>query len=371
MLIVYAAGDGNNVTVSPRLGAGHFEPAVNQDAQVSVLEGTGILPDGTLVANIRCDTCLNWNGGSMDPTDASSRWIYAHKTGDALRVTGTDAELSQHNDDGGFSLDLTAAIGGSSTNPFVSSVEDSSSSAAPSASAIPSQTATIPALTTATMTGNVSNPLASSGPSSTSSSERFSEPDKQIRVAHAVIMSLIFIGLFPLSALTVYLPYHEKVRHVHAPLQIISLLLMIVGLGTGIELARNLGVFSGYHQAFGYVIVAWLAIFQPALGLGQHLHFRKRGTRSPMGQTHRWLGRLFILLGIVNGGLGLKQSGSVGDPHTPMWSVVAYAVLAAISFVFYTAIVCWSPATSKAAVSNSLPGEKQRPRTQDYELHSR
>merc|ERR1711939_640385 len=95
MFVVYAA-DSTNVTVSPRLGTGHTQPQVNGDAQISVLEGTGIASDGSLVANVRCDSCLNWSGGSMDPTDSSSSWIYAYKSGDALDSTSTDESISQH-----------------------------------------------------------------------------------------------------------------------------------------------------------------------------------------------------------------------------------------------------------------------------------
>ncbi|EXJ91262.1 hypothetical protein A1O1_04372 [Capronia coronata CBS 617.96] len=376
MFIVYAA-DNNNVTVSPRLGTGHVEPRVNSDAQVSVLEGSGVTTEGTLVANIRCDTCLSWNGGSMDPTDSSSTWIYAHKSGDALLSTSTDADISQHDGEGGFTLDLTVGTGGSSTNPFVAASDDSSSSGA---SASGSQTAgstagatgtTSTTSTTASATRGVSDPLSSFDSSASSSTGTALGPDNKIRIAHAVIMSLVFVILFPLSALTIYLPYNEKVRHIHAPMQGVSLVLMIVGLGLGIELARQLDELSGYHQALGYVVVAWLAIFQPALGLSQHLHFRKKGTRSAMGHTHRWLGRFFILLGIVNGGLGFRQAGPVGKGHSPVWSVVVYGVLALISFVVYIVIACRSPGAPKGSVSNGLPGEKPRPTTRGYELHDR
>ena len=41
MFVLYSSGDGN-VTVSPRLGAGHVMPQFNSDAQISVLEGTGV-----------------------------------------------------------------------------------------------------------------------------------------------------------------------------------------------------------------------------------------------------------------------------------------------------------------------------------------
>jgi len=163
-------------------------------------------------------------------------------------------------------------------NPFVAASDDSSS-AAPSdsatstasqtasgaqATATESGTATTGAVTTPT--NGVSNPLASSNPSSSGATEvDTGSDDDNIRIAHAVIMPLVFVILFPLAALTIYLPYNQKVRHIHAPLQVISLILMIVGLGLGVELGKQVNNVDGYHMVIGYVVVAWMVIFQPAL----------------------------------------------------------------------------------------------------------
>lgn len=56
IFIIYADASGTNVTLSPRLGAGEREPDFNKDAQVSLLEGSGIA-DGKMTANVRC-TCF-------------------------------------------------------------------------------------------------------------------------------------------------------------------------------------------------------------------------------------------------------------------------------------------------------------------------
>ncbi len=383
MFVVYAA-DSTNVTVSPRLGTGHTQPQVNGDAQISVLEGTGIASDGSLVANVRCDSCLNWSGGSMDPTDSSSSWIYAYKSGDALDSTSTDESISQHDGTGQFSLDLTTGTGGSSSNPFVASSGSSDGSASASGSATQTASngqatatdagsaATIPAVATAT--GGVSNPVASSNPSTSGSgsSHSVSDPNQATRVAHAIVMPLVFVILFPLSALTIYLPYNEKVRHIHAPLQVVSVILMLVGLGLGVKLANKLNKVDEYHQVIGYIVVAWMVFFQPALGLWQHLQFRKKGTRSPMGHGHRWLGRAFILLGIVNGGLGFKQAGTVGSDNVPTYSVVVYSIVTVVVFLLYIAVIVIMPRlAARRNVSNSNLGEKPRPRSQGYEMHNR
>ena len=99
MFIVYSA-DSTNVTVSPNSGAGHVEPQVNSDASIFVLQGTGITSDGSMVANVRCDSCLSWSGGSMDATSTSSNWIYAYKNGDPLDSKSTDASIAMHDGTG-------------------------------------------------------------------------------------------------------------------------------------------------------------------------------------------------------------------------------------------------------------------------------
>ncbi|KIW32570.1 uncharacterized protein PV07_04100 [Cladophialophora immunda] len=392
MLVVYAA-DSNNVTVSPRLGTGHVQPQFNSDASVSLLEGSGIASDGSLVANIRCDTCLSWSGGSMSPTDSSSSWIFAYKSGDPLDSTDTSANIKQHDSTGGFNLDLTQGVGGSSSNPFVAASSDSSSSASASASAAPSETASAssgsgsqstsgsPATATdsgtatvssvVTPTGGVSNPIVSSNPSSSSATEVSDGPDDTIRTAHAVIMPLVFVVMFPLAALTLYLPYSNKVRHIHAPLQVLSLILMIVGLGLGVQLGKQVDNLDGYHMVIGYILVAWMGVFQPTLGLLQHIHFRKYGSRSAYGQTHRWLGRAMILLGVVNGGLGFKTAGMIGSDDVPTYSVVVYSVFAAVVFIVYLVVLFFPRYTNGVEGSQSLPGEKPRPRSEGYEMHGR
>jgi hypothetical protein len=52
IFVVYTSGDGN-VTISPRLGVGEREPNFNSNAQVTLLEGSGV-SNGKMVANVKC-----------------------------------------------------------------------------------------------------------------------------------------------------------------------------------------------------------------------------------------------------------------------------------------------------------------------------
>jgi hypothetical protein len=75
--------------------------------------------------------------------------------------------------------------------------------------------------------------------------------------------------------------------------------------------------------------VVFAAIFlQIGLGLSHHLIFMRSGTPTVLGKIHRFLGISILVLGIVNGGLGLDFAGS---------STVAYSVVVAIMAVIFLA----------------------------------
>jgi len=329
MFIMYAASS-SNITLSPRSGKGHIQPLYNSAAKIALLEGTGISSDGVMTANVRCDSCINWGAGSMDPTSSSSPWIWSVKQGDALDTTDTSANLQQHDDMGNFYLNLPAGTGGSSANPFVSDASSASGSSAGASSTAPSGSAA--------PTSNSLPPPNSTGGSGSS----FAASSSSGRIAHGLIMSTVFLFLLPSFALTVYLPFPKKIRCIHAPLQVVAIILFIAGLVLGLNLGRPIGFTAGYHQVIGYSVLGILFSLQPILGILQHRHYTRTGGRSIFGVFHQGLGRLAILLGIINGGLGFMQTGPVGSTYVPRWSVVAYGVAAGLMFLLYVAVVLGS-----------------------------
>jgi hypothetical protein len=176
-------------------------------------------------------------------------------------------------------------------------------------------------------------------------------------------MSLVFLVLIPFAALTLYLPYAKRVPHIHAPLQVLNVILVIVGLALGVQLAKPLGLTKGYHQVIGYVVVGILLSAQPILGILQHLHFRSTGSRSVMGLGHQWLGRIVIILGVINGGLGMRESGPVGNEWVPNYAPVVYSIVAAVVFLIYVGVVVGTSLMKK----NVRATEKYD--TRGYEMH--
>ena len=380
MLLMYAASS-SNVTVSPRMGPDQQQPSFNSAAQVTVLDGTGITGSGQMIANIRCDTCLSWSGGSMDPTDSSSSWIWAIKSGDAIDSASTSANLQQHDTFGNFNLDLTKGTGGDSSNPFVAAAPSSSAanaaptsaaatSGAPAATATPTTQGSTPTTASAAYpsgtTPTVSEPTTvSGGSSSSSSSSSVTTIYNTTRGAHAAIMSAVFLVLFPLFALTLYLPTSKRVRFIHAPLQVFTIVLMIVGLALGVKLGKTLNELDKYHQVIGYILVAVMLGAMPALGIYQHLYYHRSGGHSPLGTVHKWLGRSAILVGVVNGGLGFKQAGGPGSVYVPNYAVVVYSIVAVVVFLIYVIVAL----TSKWRASRNAPEDEKLSGNAGYEMH--
>lgn len=300
IFIVY--GSGNNVTVSPRLAKQeHVEPLYNPQAQISILDGSGI-QDGILTANIRCDSCVSWPGGHADVASSSSPWIWAVKNGPFLDSDDTSQSLPMHDFYGTATLDLKQATGGSSGNPF----------------------------------------LGDSGTSTTA--QAATTVDLQVvsrkRIAHAVIMIVAFVVLLPLFALAVPVVPSPQTVPIHACLQLCTLALTVAGLGIGISMAKDLQLIGFYHPIIGITTVSCLILFQPVMGLAQHLYFRRTGKKSIASYIHRWLGRTLITLGMINAGLGFRLAG-IGLSIAPVGAVIAYSVVAGLVWISYALIVSW------------------------------
>jgi hypothetical protein len=305
IFVVYGSGNGNNnVTLSPRLGGPHVEPLYNPQAQVSVLDGSGISSNKTITANIRCNSCITWSGGGHeDVTSSSASWVWAVKYGNLIESDSVSATITQHDISGLASLNLQEATGGNSDNPFLN----------------------------VTTSSNPSNSSSGQPVVTTSSTQSI---DRK-RIAHAAIMITVMVILFPSFALGIHLFPSSQTVVLHAWLQLFTLALAIAGFGIGISLALSLQLGGwSYHEIIGIIVISSLVLFQPAMGFLQHRYFHKTERKSVFAYLHRWFGRTMITLGIVNAGLGFRFTG-IGTSVAPVGAVIAYGVVAGIVWVGY------------------------------------
>jgi hypothetical protein len=86
------------------------------------------------------------------------------------------------------------------------------------------------------------------------------------------------------------------------------------------------------HTILGTIIVVLLS-FQPIIGLIHHRKFYRLKKRTAWSYAHIWYGRVLIVLGIINGGLGLQLA---GNSKTGM---IVYATVAGLVGAVYCAAV--------------------------------
>ena len=123
----------------------------------------------------------------MSPTDSNSAWIWAMKSGSAVDSTDLSANLQQHDFKGSLSFDLTTAVGGSSSNPFV--VANSSPGSAASATSSGSQQTATQAVSTQIFgSSTVVVPVATSTSSGSSSGSSIATNVDVTRQGHAIVM---------------------------------------------------------------------------------------------------------------------------------------------------------------------------------------
>lgn len=72
-----------------------------------------------------------------------------------------------------------------------------------------------------------------------------------------------------------------------------------------------------------------LLALQPVLGLLHHRHYLKTQARGLVSYVHIWYGRVLIVLGVINGGLGL-QLARESDGY-----IIAYGTVSGVVFFCY------------------------------------
>ncbi|KAI1386854.1 CBD9-like protein [Hypoxylon trugodes] len=291
IFMMYTDGKGN-VTISPRAGVGHIMPQYNAITQLTLLEGSGVTNDGkTMIANVRCGNCGSWSGGSMSLAASSADWIAAWKTGAAVDSTDKNAGIHYHDEHEQWAFDLTQGTVSDDSNPFVG----------------------------VRQFDNNNRGVAGSG--------SFADPRTLIR-GHGVIMAVTFGILYPLGS--ALMPLLGK-WIIHASWQFLAFLLMWAGFGLGLVSSQRIKInFNSTHTKLGVVVVSLMGI-QPILGMLHHRYFVKHQTRGLISHAHIWYGRSVIIMGIVNGGLGLKLATAANK------YIIAYSVVAGVVFVTYIA----------------------------------
>ncbi|KAI9844188.1 MAG: hypothetical protein M1838_002291 [Thelocarpon superellum] len=170
---------------------------------------------------------------------------------------------------------------------------------------------------------------------------------RNFQIAHGTLMGLAFVVIFPLGGIVVRTLNSPSVAYVHGSIQAIGYAVVLAGLGVGVWLAQHDASFHVPHTVIGLVVVGLLAV-QLALGILHHSMYLRTRRASVPTHLHIWLGRIVLLLGLINGGLGLQLADNTRS------GCIAYGVVAGIVGVSYFVIT----ATAKLVGSRSRRGPK-------------
>ncbi|KAI8939681.1 hypothetical protein NX059_003439 [Plenodomus lindquistii] len=311
VFIIYQDGTGN-VTLSPRHSRGEMMPLYDSSIDAQLLAGSGV-SNGVMKANVRCGNCNSWQDGSMDFRASSGGFIHARLGGPSLDSTDVEQGFGVHSTYGQFSWPFTSAVGGASTNPF----QDT------------------------TLTANITSSTAGGGGSGVNTATMI--------WCHGIFASVAFVLLFPLGGILIRVGNFPGLIWVHAGLQMFAWVVFATSFGLGLYYGIIDEYMSEDHIIIGLVVVA-LMTFQPLLGWLHHLRFLRTGARSIFSHGHIWIGRSAIILGIVNGGLGIKLSS-----QTNKYKIV-YSVFAGIFGTAYLAAIAYGEMMRKRKHSTASSG---------------
>ncbi|KAK0786752.1 hypothetical protein LTR91_024349 [Friedmanniomyces endolithicus] len=341
IFVMYTSANGNNVTVSPRLGLGYRQPLHDTAAHITVLEGSGV-SGGVMTANVRCSNCDSWSGGSMNFAGTSSHWIHAYKKGAALDSDDLAHDIQQHDQSDSFIWNLSQARGGADANPFVSSASNAACPASSTtASGGPSSSASSGGATGSSNTANVDFYSLS-----------YSKKQRMLN-AHVVFACIAFVALLPMGAILVRVASFKMLVRIHVAIQALALVSYMVAVGLGLYLAISLDLLDQAHPFVGLVLFA-LLLMQPILGLVHHRFYKKHIGRTLWSYAHLSVGRLSIFLGLINGGLGLQLA--FAGPRAKM----IYGIVAGVVGVCYLAAIALGEAKRKRTEGRQGQDEKER-----------
>ncbi|KFH44730.1 hypothetical protein ACRE_044910 [Hapsidospora chrysogenum ATCC 11550] len=296
-LMVYDNSRQTNVTFSPRIAFGYHEPAYHPDFEYELLEETGIYDEHMVVVGRCLRNCMTWpnrgtKGGKIDVNSTSEKGIYALGPLEGFASDRHDESLKFHVQYGSFYMDMSRAHG--ATEPPM--LTDSSKS------------------------------------DGAQLDKKYVQKADVMSTMHAVFMLLSIVLLMPLGAVMIRLGNWVKW---HAYNQTFAMVLVLVGFGIGIATSyryQRSRDFKSYHQILGFFIVFFI-LFQFALGLLHHRQYRRTQMPTSYGKFHPWVGRLVLLLGIMNGFFGFTFA------LNRRYGIILAGLVIAMCFAIFVVIV--------------------------------
>ncbi|KAK4996068.1 hypothetical protein LTR66_004237 [Elasticomyces elasticus] len=191
----------------------------------------------------------------------------------------------------------------------------------------------------------------------------FGNEAKQQRIvmAHGICMGLAFAVLFPFGSIILRAFSFRNLVWVHGGWQTFVYCIALAGFGLGVWLAvlEDQLLASNGHSIIGIIVIGVL-LFQPLGGFIHHQIWKRKQSGTVWGVGHRWIGRIALILGAINGGLGLQLS------ENSRAGEIAYSVLAAFFFSLWLAVAVWKNTQGRRDEKADLRGEEKYSTDSDF-----
>lgn len=156
----------------------------------------------------------------------------------------------------------------------------------------------------------------------------------RLKEAHGILASIAWATVMPLGAVLLRVVPSSKAWLIHGAVMGFGLVLFTSAFGLGL---RDLSIYHSpvsfsAHTIIGTVLFsfAWL---QPFLGVAHHYILLSTNKRTLISAIHILFGRMLIILGMINGALGLI----LAEQSTRAENII-YGTLVGIIWVAYTLV---------------------------------
>ncbi|KYK60303.1 cellobiose dehydrogenase [Drechmeria coniospora] len=270
VLMIYRNERGDNVTFSPRVGHGNYEPQYYPDVEYEVLNGTGIFDDDMVFVAKCTRHCRSWPagndpGGYIDVSSPNQKAIYAVGPRQGLQSNSPSAAIKYHREYGVFTIDMKRTQG--SADPPVLTKDSKNEGT--------------------TLDGQQTG-------------------KRDVRSAlHAAFMIFFVVFMFPLGVVLLRLGRWARWHGLNQTVGMVGVLAgLVLGVLTSFHYQRSRD-FRSYHQILGFILVGFILI-QFSLGVLHHTQYRKTQAPTKFGRVHLWLGRIIIFVGTLNALFGFS-----------------------------------------------------------------
>jgi hypothetical protein len=177
--------------------------------------------------------------------------------------------------------------------------------------------------------------------------------------AHGTLASIAFVAVFPIGAILVRLASFRQLAWTHGGLQIFGYAVFIAAAGIGIFMADGGDYMREPHAIIGMLLLVVL-FFMPFIGATHHRVYKTVQKRTWWSYGHIFTGRAAVVLGMVNGGLGL-QLADARSSYT-----IAYSAFAGLMGVLYVGAIVFGEfkgvrkSSQDAAAFSSASRESKR-----------